>query len=129
MPSRFRIHRLRTMLFRRFQWVVQSVSALLLGVRLIVTGAGLPRILIFFGLAPGDDLLCSTVLRELRERGKSDVLMISNHRELFLANHDVAYIWQAGNRNDASRVFRYRRFAQIWGSDFRTLVYPNGQKG
>jgi hypothetical protein len=54
--------------------------------------------------------------------------MISNHSELFIGNEDAAYVRPAGNGhdNDVSNVLKYRRFARIWGSDFRTLVYPNG---
>jgi hypothetical protein len=47
--------------------------------------AALPKVLLYFGFAPGDDLLCTAVLRELRKRGKDGLLMVSDHRELFAA--------------------------------------------
>ena len=49
-----------------------------------------PRVLIHFGEAAGDDLLCSTIARELARRGDTPVWMMSKHAELFSANTDVA---------------------------------------
>src|SRR3954470_12986211 len=45
-----------------------------------------PRVLVYFGYAPGDDLLCTAIFRELRRRGRRGLLMISDHRELFDGN-------------------------------------------
>lgn len=50
---------------------------------------GWPDVLIHFGSAPGDSLLCSTILRELRKRGKNKLWIITDHNELFDGNHDV----------------------------------------
>jgi ADP-heptose:LPS heptosyltransferase len=50
---------------------------------------GRPNTVLFFGEAPGDDLLCTVVLRELRQRGHGGVWMVSRHPSLFLGNTDV----------------------------------------
>ena len=47
-----------------------------------------PRVLIHFGEAPGDDLLCSTLAHELVRRRERPVWMMSRHAELFAANVD-----------------------------------------
>ena len=50
---------------------------------------GVPHTLLYFGVAPGDDLLCTAVLRELRKRGRDRLWMMSNHPDLFKGNKDV----------------------------------------
>jgi hypothetical protein len=80
--------------------------------------APLPKILLYFGFAPGDDLLCTAVLRELRKRGKEAILMVSDHRALFVGNQDPTYIrplWARYYR-DGSTVAICRRFVRIWGA-------------
>ena len=81
--------------------------------------------LLYFGYAPGDDLLCTAVMRELRKRGRDGLLMISDHRELFEGNQDPAYVrplW-ARYSPDSSTVSICRRFVQIWGGEFTRLEY------
>ena len=60
-----------------------------LGCKVPVGGMRPPRTLVFFGDAPGDDLLCTTVLRELKRRGQTDVWMATRHPELFARNGDI----------------------------------------
>jgi hypothetical protein len=50
---------------------------------------GRPRVLTFHGIAPGDDMLCTCVLREMRKREMPRPWMASNHPELFVGNDDV----------------------------------------
>jgi hypothetical protein len=91
-----------------------------LGARFMVTGAALPKVLLFFGFAPGDDLLCTAVLRELRKRGDDRILMVSDHRDLFVGNQDFTYLralWKRYDK-DGSTVAVCRRFARIWGGRF-----------
>jgi hypothetical protein len=101
------------------------IAIFALGLRLIVTRAPLPSVLLFYGLSPGDDLLCTAVLRELRKRNRTGLLMISNHRQLFSGNRDVAYVRPAGQRYSGagSTIPIYRRLARIWGGEFKRLVY------
>jgi hypothetical protein len=84
-----------------------------------------PKILLFFGFAPGDDLLCTAVLRELRRRGRSGLMMISNHLELFIGNDDPSYVRPLWRRYSmyASTVSICQRFARICGSEFKRIEY------
>ena len=50
---------------------------------------GIPKTVLYFGWAPGDDLLCTVVLRGLRNMGKTRIWMMSNHPDLFKNNADV----------------------------------------
>ena len=87
--------------------------------------AQFPKVLLYFGFAPGDDLLCTAVLRELRKRGKEGILMVSDHRELFAGNQDPTYIrplWARYYR-DGSTVSICRRFVRIWGGEFTRPEY------
>lgn len=93
-------------------------DAVVFGLHFVAARRPLPRLVLFFGFAPGDDLLCTVVLRELRKRGKHGMMMVSNHAELFKGNSDPEYI-----RPLWSRYFSYdstaaicQRFARIWGS-------------
>lgn len=91
-----------------------------LGARFMVTGAALPKVLLYFGFAPGDDLLCTAVLRELRKRGDDRILMVSDHQDLFVGNRDFTYLrplWKRYDR-DGSTVAVCRGFARIWGGNF-----------
>jgi hypothetical protein len=100
------------------------IFAFALGLRFIVLGTKLPSVVLFFGLAPGDDLLCTAVLRELRKRGISSLLMISNYPEIFKGNDDATYVIAAGSEYDAnSRITRFQRFAKVWRRSFRLLEY------
>jgi hypothetical protein len=60
-----------------------------------------PEVWLYFGVAPGDDLLCTAVLRELRHRGHRRVWMVSRHPELFKGSRDVAQVvWVEDRRDD-----------------------------
>ena len=102
------------------------------GLRFVATRTPRPKMLLYFGYAPGDDLLCTAVMRELRKRGRDGLLMISDHRELFEGNQDPAYVrplW-ARYSPDSSTVSICRRFVQIWGGEFtRTRICANGRQG
>lgn len=89
------------------------------------TRAPLPKVLLYFGYAPGDDLLCTAVLRELRKRGKDGLMMVSDYRELFIGNNDPTYVrplWARYYR-DGSTVSICRRFVRIWGGQFTRPEY------
>jgi len=92
-----------------------------------------PKVLIYFGFAIGDDLLCTAVLRELRKRGRDDLVMISDHAGLFDGNPDPAAVrplWARYYR-DGSTVSICRRFARIWGAEYWRPEYapPDGNDG
>jgi len=54
---------------------------------------GRPGRLVLFGhVSIGDDLLCTTLLRECRRRGETDIWMMTRHPDLFTGNTDVARI-------------------------------------
>jgi hypothetical protein len=91
----------------------------------VAARAPLPAVLLYFGFAPGDDLLCTAVLRELRKHGRDRLLMISDHRELFAGNQDPTYVrplWARYYR-DGSTVAICRRFVRIWGGEFTRPEY------
>ena len=55
-----------------------------------LTYRGWPRHLVhFYGNTPGDDLMCTVVLREMRKRGRRRVWMMSRFPGLFERNPDV----------------------------------------
>jgi hypothetical protein len=94
-------------------------------VRFAATHAPLPKILLYFGVAPGDDLLCTAVLRELRKRGKDGLLMVSDHGTLFAGNDDPTYVrplWARYYR-DGSTVAICQRFARIFFGQFTRPEY------
>ena len=95
------------------------------GLHFIVTRTIRPKILMYFGYAPGDDLLCTAVMRELRKRGRDGLLMVSDHRELFEGNQDPAHVQPMWGRYSQYRstVSICRRFVQIWGGEFMKLEY------
>jgi hypothetical protein len=84
-----------------------------------------PRRILYFGFSPGDDLLCTAALRELRKRSQSGAIMISNHPTLFLGNDDPAEVLPLWRRYypDRSTAAIGRRFARIWGCQFERLEY------
>jgi hypothetical protein len=109
----------------RTRSVRDCIAACALGFRLIAARSPFPNTLLFFGLSPGDDLLCTAVLREMRRRRQINTLMISNHGQLFAGNPDVADVWPAGQQFyvDGSTVSIYRQFARIWQRQFKRLGY------
>jgi len=54
---------------------------------------GCPEHAIFFGAGLGDDLLCATVARELKQRGARRIVMFSQYASLFEGNPDVAAVY------------------------------------
>lgn len=51
---------------------------------------GRPRHLVhFYGETPGDDLMCTVVLREMRKRGRRGIWMMSRYPALYERNTDV----------------------------------------
>jgi hypothetical protein len=91
----------------------------------VTTRRPLPKALLYFGFALGDDLLCTAVLRELRSRGRDSLLMVSDHPELFAGNPDPAYVrplWARYYR-DGSTVSICRRFVRIFGGEFTRPEY------
>lgn len=53
---------------------------------------GRPRAVLSFGGGIGDDVVCTILLRALRERGFGPVWMLSNYPDLFEHNDDVAAV-------------------------------------
>lgn len=100
-------------------------EALALGLHFAVTRTIRPKILMYFGYAPGDDLLSTAVMRELRTRGRDGLMMISGHRELFEGNKDPTYVRPMWSRYSPYRstVAICRRFVRIWGGEFIRLEY------
>jgi hypothetical protein len=101
------------------------ITAFVLGLFYVGTGFGLPKVLFFFGWSPGDDLLCTAVLRELRKRGQDNLLMISNHPGLFVNNKDATYVRPVTGHHSVSGSAPavYRQFARIWRGDFKRIIY------
>ena len=102
------------------------------GLRFVATRTPRPKALLYFGYAPGDDLLCTAVMRELRKRGRDGLMMVSDHRDLFEGNQDPAYVrplWARYSR-DRSTVSICRRFVRNWGGEFTRLEYApmDGQR-
>ena len=119
LPEPFR-HSLRETWENIRDWVDTFLFAL----HFITSRMSRPRLLLYFGFAPGDDLLCTTVLRELHLRGRDGLLMISNHNELFSGNTDAAVqpLWRRYYA-DGSTVRICRRFTQLFGGEFKRLEY------
>lgn len=76
---------------------------------------GVPKVLLNFGDAPGDDLLCTAVFRELRKRGHGQLWMMSKHPALFAGNRDVARVVPPEDR--------YRDHAAAWRAQCHFLEY------
>ncbi len=96
------------------------LDTLVFALSFIATRAPRPGLLLYFGFAPGDDLLCTAVLRELRKRRRDGLLMISSHHDLFIGNEDPAYVRPLWRRyyQDGSTVAICRRFTLLWGGEF-----------
>lgn len=54
--------------------------------------AGLPDMILYFGFAAGDDLLCTVLARELKKRGLKKIWMCTRHPQIFLRNTDISHI-------------------------------------
>lgn len=85
---------------------------------------GQPRKFIFYNGGIGDDLLCTTVARELRGRHSGNIWVGTNRAELFECNPDAHAVpvsdWRLG------------RLAALLGADVRPLWYtrydPHGDR-
>jgi hypothetical protein len=98
------------------------ISAFAIGLRFIAMGKKLPSVALLFGLTPGDDLLCTAVLRELRKRGARSLLMMSNYPDIFKGNDDATYVIPVGSEYYGNpRIERFQRFVKIWRRSFRRL--------
>jgi hypothetical protein len=101
------------------------VAVFIFWLQFAATRAPLPKTLLYFGFAPGDDLLCTAVLRELRKRSEDGLLIVSDHRELFVGNNDPTYVrplWARYYR-DGSTVAICERFARIFAGQFTRPEY------
>jgi hypothetical protein len=107
LKDRFRV------ICRQVRKAGKNVYFFWMGALLFARGAGLPDVIIFFGWAPGDDLLCTAVLRELQKRGRGTIWMISNFPQLYSGNGDAARVLPAGAD--------YRGFSNFWRCDFYDL--------
>lgn len=76
---------------------------------------GMPDLMLYFGRSPGDDLLCTGLLRELSIRGQRNIWMMSNHPDLFVANPDIQHVLPVEGRCE--------RFAHKWRLNYRYLEY------
>ena len=76
---------------------------------------GRPKTLLYFGISPGDDLLCTAVLHELKKRNHHNIWMMSNYPELFAGNGNVARVVPAEDR--------FREYATLLGGEYRFLQY------
>lgn len=76
---------------------------------------GRPKSLIHLGTAPGDDLLCTAVLRELAKREHEKIWMMSSYPELFEGNADVTQVVPVDPR--------YPDCATLWGAKCQFLEY------
>ncbi len=61
-----------------------------------VLKGGWPHLILHFGSSPGDDLLCTVVARELKQRGARSLWMASYHPTLFAENPDIACVFTPG---------------------------------
>ncbi len=101
------------------------IGVLAFGLSFMAARKPRPKHMLYFGFAPGDDLLCTAVLRELRKRGQTNLMMVSDHPELFRGNQDVTFVrplWRRYSR-DRSTAAICRRFARIWGGQFTRPEY------
>ena len=92
------------------------ISGALIWSRFALT-SGVPKILILLSDSPGDNLLCTAVLRELRKRNQGRLGMISKFPELFRSGGNDAMCIVKPQRD------KYNLFAKIWGRDFRHVHY------
>jgi len=115
----------RRTLRKRWEGFRDWIDVFAFGLQFVAARSAPPRFLLFFGFAPGDDLLCTAVLRELRKRGRIGLLLVSDHRELFMGNDDPAYVrplWPRYSKYDSTTSI-CRRFALISGSEFTAVEY------
>ena len=109
---------------RRWEDLRDWVDTIVFGLGFAVMRKARPALVLYFGFALGDDLLCTAVLREMRRRGRDRLLMISDHPDLFAGNPDadVRPVWRRYSAY-ASTVIICRRFSRIWGAEFKQPEY------
>jgi len=78
---------------------------------------GCPERILHFGIGPGDDLLCTVVLHELKRRGENNNWIMSKNPELFLNNRDVEQVVPID--------YRFREYAWIRGKKWQVLEYAH----
>ena len=76
---------------------------------------GCPERILHFGIAPGDDLLCTVVARELAKRGEKKIWMMSKNAELFQNSRDVEKVVPVD--------YRFREYAWVRGKKWQQLEY------
>jgi|SRR5579862_6886452 len=76
---------------------------------------GWPQKLIFYNSGIGDDLLCTTVARELRNRNSGTIWTGANYCELFDANPDARAV--------PNSDWRFGALASLLGAEVRPLWY------
>lgn len=105
--------------------IQEWAAALGTGIGYIAKRRPLPSEILFFGLAPGDDLLCTAVLRELRVRGRRRLAIMSDHEALFAGSDEPVDVIPVSNRRrrGPTNIAKYRRLAYILGRDFKQLEY------
>jgi hypothetical protein len=96
--------------------------------------AGLPKRqrLLFHGLTPGDDLMCTAIFRELRIRCRdNDVAMVSNFPELFPGLLNSTLILPAGDSYSFTDrpLSVYRRLAGMAGGELVQLFFSRWVQG
>jgi ADP-heptose:LPS heptosyltransferase len=92
---------------------------------------GRPRELVhFYGQTPGDDLMCTAVLHEMRRRGRRDVWMMSRFPELFERNPDVDVVVPFDERYErlAEWVGGRSWYAHYGGHDHEADRSPNPER-
>jgi ADP-heptose:LPS heptosyltransferase len=81
----------------------------------VALARGWPERILHFGVGPGDDLLCTAVMRELKKRGHKKIWMMSKNPELFVHNPDVDQVVPID--------YRFREYAWVWGKKWQLLEY------
>jgi len=78
---------------------------------------GTPEMVLHFGYALGDDLLCTAVLRELKRRGHGKLWMMSGYPELYEGNPDVDRVVPIDRR--------FHDFISLFGAKWQLLDYES----
>jgi hypothetical protein len=99
-------HRAQTLWRARKDWAWFAQTALT---------RGQPDRILHFGIGPGDDLLCTVAIRELKKRGHEKIWMMSQNAELFEHNADVDHVVPID--------YRFREYAWVCGKKWHVLEY------
>jgi hypothetical protein len=84
---------------------------------------GLPDKTLFYGYGLGDDLLCTTVLRELRKRGRGPLWMISSYPDLFAVTRDASRVLLPSEFviAEGRHQVLHNRFSKLWSIELLVL--------